>query len=68
MVSGLIGRALRREDVVGSRGSRHQSTLSYAMNVPNSFAFVISQDGGTTAFHNPDDGTVVCELGMRVLD
>jgi hypothetical protein len=62
------GRALHREDVVKSRGSRHQSALSYAMNVPDSFAFVISQDGGISAFHNPDDGTVVCELGMRVLD
>jgi hypothetical protein len=62
------GRVLRRDGVVGSRGSRHQSTLSYAMNVPNSFAFVISQDGGITAFHNPDNGTVVCEVDMRVLD
>jgi hypothetical protein len=62
------GHSLRCEEVVGRRGSRHQSALSYAMNVPNSFALVISQDGGISAFHNPDDGTVVCELGMRVLD
>jgi hypothetical protein len=38
------------------------------MKVPNSFAFVISQDGGVSAFHNPDNGTVVCEMGMRVMD
>ncbi len=58
----------RREDILRNRGSRHQSALSYAELVPNSFVFVISQDGGVSAFHNPADGTVVCEMGMRVLD
>ena len=58
----------RREDILRNRGSRHQSALLYAERVPNSFAFVISQDGGVSAFHNPADGTVVCEMGMRVLD
>jgi hypothetical protein len=58
----------RREDILRNRGSRHQSALFYAEHVPNSFAFVISQDGGVSAFHNPGDGTVVCEMGMRVLD
>jgi hypothetical protein len=57
-----------RDVILRNRGSRHQSALSYAINVPNSFAFVISQDGGMSAFHNPGDGRVVCELGMRVLD
>ena len=63
-----FGRDLKYEDVVRNRGSRHQSALSYAMQVPNSFAFVISQDGGVTAFHNPDDEKVICEGGLRVLD
>jgi DisA bacterial checkpoint controller nucleotide-binding len=62
------GRELRREDVVGNRGSRHQAALSYAMNVSNAFAFVISQDGGVSAFYNLGDGRVVCEMGMRVQD
>lgn len=57
-----------REEIVRNHGSRHQSALSYAENVPNSFAFVISQDGGISAFHNPGHGRVVCEMGMRVLD
>jgi len=57
----------RREDVLRNRGSRHQFALSYAMHVPNSFAFVISQDGGVSAFYNPADGTVVCQVGMRML-
>jgi hypothetical protein len=57
-----------RDDILRNRGSRHQSALSYAMVVPNSFAFVISQDGGVSAFHNPADGTVVCETGLRVLE
>jgi len=58
----------RREDILRNRGSRHQSALFYAERVPNSFAFVISQDGGVSAFHNPADDTVVCEMEMRVLD
>jgi len=57
-----------RDVILRHRGSRHQSALSYAVNVPDSFAFVISQDGGISAFHNPGDGRVVCEVGMRVLD
>src|SRR5207245_434260 len=61
------GRDLMREQVLRNRGSRYQSALFYAMQVPNSFAFVISQDGGVSAFHNPADGTVVCEIGMRVV-
>lgn len=47
------------------RGSRHQSALLYARCVSDSFVFVISQDGSISAFHNPNDGTVVCEFGMR---
>jgi hypothetical protein len=62
------GRNLRRDDLVGKRGSRHQSALSYALAVPNSFAFVISQDGGISGFQNSVDGTVLCQVGMRVMD
>ncbi len=58
----------RCDDILRNRGLRHQSALFYAERVPNSFVFVISQDGGISAFHNPGDGTVVCEMGMRVLD
>jgi hypothetical protein len=47
------------------RRSRHQSALLYAHSVPDSFVFVISQDGSISAFHNPGDGTVVCEFGLR---
>jgi hypothetical protein len=56
------------DDVLKNRGSRHQSALSCTIRVPDSFAFVISQDGGISAFHNPNNGKVVCEIGMRVLD
>ncbi len=63
-----FGRELPRDDVNRNRGSRHQSALAYAEGVPNSFVFVISQDGGISAFHNPGDGTVMCETGMRVLE
>ncbi len=62
------GHVLNETTQMNGRGSRHQSALSYAKRVPNSFAFVISQDGGVSAFHNPDGSKVVCELGMRVLD
>jgi hypothetical protein len=63
-----IGRNLVYDDVMRNRGSRHQSALAYAMRVPNSFVFVISQDGGVSAFHNRGDGTVLCEGALRVLD
>jgi hypothetical protein len=62
-----IGRGLAYEDVVRNRGSRHQSALAYAMRVRDSFAFIISQDGGVSAFHNRGDGTVLCERGLRAL-
>jgi hypothetical protein len=62
------GHALERNAVLRNRGSRHESALYYVSCVPDSFAFVISQDGSVSAFHNPGDGTVVCETGMRVLD
>jgi hypothetical protein len=55
-------------EVERNRGSRHQSAMSFARRVPDSFAFVISQDGGITAFHNRGDGTVRWESGLRVLD
>jgi len=58
----------RTEEILRNRGSRHQSALSYIMQVPDSFVFVISQDGGISAFHNLGDGKVICEMGMRVLD
>ena len=56
------------KDVVSNRGSRHQSALSFVMHVPKSFAFVISQDGFVSAFHNQDNRTIMCERGMRVLE
>jgi hypothetical protein len=56
------------EDVVRNRGSRHQSALSFVMRVSKSFAFVISQDGFVSAFHNQGNGTIMCERGMRVLE
>jgi len=58
----------RPEEILRRRGSRHKSALSYAKRVPDSFVFVISQDGGVSAFHNPANGTVVCETELRVLD
>ena len=63
-----IGRELNPADVGRNRGSRHQSAMSFARRVQNSFAFVISQDGGVTAFHNRGDGSVRWEGGLRVLD
>ena len=56
------------EDVVKNRGSRHQSALSFVMRIPNSFAFVISQDNAVSAFHNPGSGRIICGQEMRVLD
>ncbi len=63
-----LGTKRQPDEILSNRGSRHQSAMSYAMAVPHSFVFVISQDGGISAFHNPGDGRVVCEMGMRVLD
>jgi hypothetical protein len=63
-----IGRELSEAEVGRHRGSRLQSAMSYARRVPHSFAFVISQDGGVSAFHNRGDGTVLYEGGLRVLD
>jgi hypothetical protein len=63
-----INRTLDPAEVGRNRGSRHQSATSFARRVPNSFAFVISQDGGVTAFHNRGDGTCRWEGGLRVLD
>jgi hypothetical protein len=56
------------KDVVRNRGSRHQSALSFVMQVPKSFAFVISQDGFVSAFHNLGNKRIRCAPGMRVLE
>lgn len=56
------------KDVVRNRGSRHQSALSFVMRVPKSFAFVISQDGSVSAFHNLGNKRIRCAPGMRVLE
>lgn len=61
-------RHLTPHQVSENRGSRHQSAMSFVMRVPNSFVFVISQDGGVSGFHNRGNGTVLCERGLRVLD
>jgi hypothetical protein len=63
-----MSRPLSAAEVGRNQGSRHQSAMSYAMRVPHSFAFVISQDGSVSAFHNRADGTVRYEWGLRVLD
>jgi hypothetical protein len=63
-----INRTLDPAEVGRNRGSRHQSVMFFAQRVPKSFAFVISQDGGVTAFHNRGDGTCRWEGGLRVLD
>jgi hypothetical protein len=62
------GIEIQDAEIMKHRGSRHQSALLYAKSIPNSFAFVISQDGSVSAFHNRGDGTVICEIGMRVLE
>jgi hypothetical protein len=62
------GRPLSAAEVGRNQGSRHQAAMSFAMRVPHSFAFVISQDGSVSAFHNRADGTVRYEWGLRVLD
>jgi hypothetical protein len=63
-----IGREIPAAEIGRNRGSRHPSAMSYARRVPHSFAFVISQDGSVSAFHNRGDGTVLCERDLRVLD
>jgi hypothetical protein len=62
------GRPLSPAEVGRNQGSRHQAAMCYALRVPHSFAFVISQDGSVSAFHNRADGTVRYEWGLRVLD
>ena len=62
-----IGHEIADAAVIASRGSRHQSALAYSKRVPDSFAFVISQDGRVTTFHNQGDGTVRYEGGLRAL-
>ncbi len=51
-----------------NRGARHHSAMSYVRRVPHSFAFVISQDGGVSAYHNWGDGTVVCKSEPQKLE
>jgi peptide/nickel transport system permease protein len=67
-IQDMHGRARTFEQIVGDRGSRHQSALTYVIRVPDSFAFVISQDGGLSAFHNAGDGQVLYEFGLHVVD
>lgn len=62
-----IGREVDESEVIASRGSRHQAAFSYAKRVANSFAFVISQDGRISAFHNQGDGTFLHEKDLRVV-
>jgi hypothetical protein len=63
----INGRVFKYDDVVQNRGSRHQSALIYTMTVPRSFAFVLSQDGAVTAFHNTGKGTVLFQRGLRLM-
>lgn len=62
------GITIDEPEIMKHRGSRHQSALLYAKSNPNSFAFAISQDGSVSAFHNKGNRTVLCEIGMRVLE
>jgi DisA bacterial checkpoint controller nucleotide-binding len=62
------GKDINEADVIRNKGSRHQSALYFARTVPHSFAFVISQDESVSAFHNPGNDIVICEIGMRVLE
>ncbi len=62
------GTAIDYRETFAQRGSRHQSALLYAKSVRDSFVFVISQDGSISAFHNPGDGSVVCEFGLRPME
>jgi hypothetical protein len=62
------GKAIDDQKTFGHLGSRHQSALLYAQSVPDSFVFVISQDGSISAFHNPNDATVICEFGLRPME
>jgi hypothetical protein len=60
--SPLVLRApLERNSHVG--GNRHQSTLRLCRAVPNSLAFVVSQDGDLTVFDSTED-----EVGMLVFE
>ncbi|MCI0680510.1 MAG: hypothetical protein L0Y71_00280 [Gemmataceae bacterium] len=63
----IHGREFKYDEVVGNRGSRHQSALIYTMSVPRSFAFVLSQDGAVTAFHNTGKGALVFQCGLRLM-
>jgi hypothetical protein len=63
-----IDREIPTDELARHRGSRHQSAVAFVRRVPHSFAFVISQDGGVSAFHNQGNGKVVCERGLRVLE
>jgi hypothetical protein len=56
------------EDITTNRGSRYQAALSFVMKAGNSFAFVISQDGSVSAFHNQGGNVIVCDRGLRVME
>lgn len=62
------GNAIDYRKAFAHKGSRHQSALLYAQSVRDSFVFVISQDGSITAFHNPGNGSVICEFGLRPME
>jgi DNA integrity scanning protein DisA with diadenylate cyclase activity len=64
----IDGKAIDENDFLQHRGSRHQSALLYTKSIPGSFAFVISQDGSVSAFHNKDGTTVIYQTDMRVLE
>ncbi|MBD3671949.1 MAG: hypothetical protein HUJ26_00360 [Planctomycetaceae bacterium] len=50
--------------ILKNKGSRHQSSLSFAMRELDSFVFVVSQDGHVTAIAHTD-GVVRVEGGLR---
>lgn len=62
------GAGLAYADLIKNKGSRHQAALSYVSDVAESFAFVISQDGLISAFHNEGNGTIICERELRVVE
>ena len=49
------GNLLSVNDVHKRRGTRHRSAFELCERVPNTLAFVISQDGGVRAFSNDDE-------------
>lgn len=55
------GEVLSAEDVRRRGGTRHRSAFDLCARVPNTLAFVISQDGGVRVFSNDDEHVYLSE-------